>query len=413
MKKSGMLFLILFTLVLCRQTEKESVNTNHSSPNYYDTLSSHFLHELEFEPFESLSEEHWDSINHTIILPPNKRKTQRSNNYKTFGWHLYSTGSAYKNYDFSQLWGVSYFAYIINPENGLYKNIHQWKTTGLVDSANINGCKVFLTLANFGEKNNNTFLSKPIAQQTLTDTVGQLLLLRNADGINIDFEGIHPENKRQFSNFVKTISKKLKGINPEFQISLCLYAVDYHEIFEITEIDSFIDFYTLMGYDYYGSFSSFAGPVAPLNSSKTFGPNSLQSSVNYYLKKDVKPEKLIVGLPHYGADWIVQDSAVIAKTEKFHSHKSYKTIKSEILNVDTIAIQFDSTSATNYCNFQINGKIRQLWFDDVETLSLKYDWIKQEKLAGVAVWALGFDNGSTELWNLLSEKFGETSFNNE
>jgi len=134
MKKSGMLILILFTLVSCHHlTEKESGKTTHSLPDNYDTLSSHFLHELEFEPFESLSEEYWDSINSTIILKPNKTKPKRSNNYKTFGWHLYSTGSAYQNYNFALLWGVSYFAYIVNPENGSYKNIHQWNKFQYLD----------------------------------------------------------------------------------------------------------------------------------------------------------------------------------------------------------------------------------------------------------------------------------------
>ena len=50
---------------------------------------------------------------------------------------------------------------------------------------------------------------------------------------------------------------------------------------------------------------------------------------------------------------------------------------------------------------------RQLFFEDVKSLSIKYDWIKRNKIGGVGIWALGYDNEHPELWNLLSKKFSE------
>lgn len=406
MRKFSVLVYTVLTLLACNNKAGKNLESKKTGgADSAGIVSSHVLHEMAFGHHQSLSEDYWDSLNKTVLSPPDLRNSIRNKNYKTFGWHLYSRGSAYKAYRFSLLWGVSYFAYILNPENGSYKNIHQWKTSGLIDSAKVWGSNVFLTLANFGESNNSLFLNNAKAQGTTIDSVKQLLLLRNADGINIDFENVHAENKEQFMTFIKTISQELKSVNPGSQVSVCLYAVDYQKIFDINKIDSFVDFYTLMGYDYYGSFSPYAGPVAPLVSSKRFGKNSLESSVDYYVSLGVKPEKLILGLPHYGADWIVGDTTLIAKAEKFHSHKSYKTIKNEILNEETIAIHFDSTATSNYCNFLMDGKQIQLWFDGVESLSYKYDWIKQQNLAGVGIWALGFDNGSKDLWDLLSEKF--------
>jgi spore germination protein YaaH len=91
---------------------------------------------------------------------------------------------------------------LINPETGGYKNIHQWKTTELIDSAKAYNCKVFLTISNFGGKNNDTFLSNSKSQETLADSIISLLSLRNANGINIDFEGLQPESKVKFTKFI-------------------------------------------------------------------------------------------------------------------------------------------------------------------------------------------------------------------
>jgi hypothetical protein len=41
--------------------------------------------------------------------------------------------------------------------------------------------------------------------------------------------------------------------------------------------------------------------------------------------------------------------------------------------------------------------------------SIKYDWIKKNKLGGVGIWALGYDNGYSDLWDILAEKFSEES----
>ena len=234
MRKFSVLAYFVLALLACNDKAEEKPESKKAGgAGSAGVVSSHVLHEMAFGHHQSPSEDYWDSLNNTVLSPPDPGNIIRNKNYKTFGWHLYSRGSAYKTYRFSLLWGVSYFAYILNPENGSYKNIHQWKTTSLVDSAKAWGSRVFLTLANFGESNNAIFLRNAKAQQTLTDSVKQLLLYRNADGINIDFENVHAENKEQFTAFIKTISQELKNVNPDFQVSVCLYAVDDQKIFDM------------------------------------------------------------------------------------------------------------------------------------------------------------------------------------
>lgn len=380
-------------------------------------ISQRYLHEKTYGDFNFKNEQEWDSLNNISHEQVLFTKEKVHPDIRTFGWHIYSNGSSWKNYNFRMLWGLSYFSYVIQPETGNYKSIHQWKTTALIDSAKVNDCKVFLSVSNFGSDNNSIFLENSKAQRTLIDSLSSLLALRAADGINIDFEGVSKKNKEDFTKFILKVSKKLKQDNPKYMISLCLYATDWNDIFEIDAIDPYIDFYTLMGYDYYGGFSKTTGPVSPLKKSVKFG-NGLEKSVNAYKNKGVHLNKLIIGLPYYGAEWYTKNSEIGAIVTKFKSHPPYNSIRELYIDSLNIPLQFDPKSSSSYIVIKDSvNDYRQLFFEDVKSLSIKYDWIKKNKIGGVGIWALGYDNGYPELWNLLTEKFSQkqnsTLYNNK
>ncbi len=407
--KNKILLLLPLILISCAtdQKNKKIVITPDTTDITKSYGTSDFRKNIKSSDINLKTEAQWDSVNELKKHYKHESGYRRHKDYKTFGWHMYSEGSAYKNYDFSLLWGISYFSYTINPRTGSYHEIHQWKTTNLVDSAKANNCKVFLSVTNFGAKNNATFLANPKAQETLIDSVSALLKLRDADGVNIDFEGVSKKNKQEFSNFLVNLSTKLRNDNSKYQISLALYAVDGNRIFDIKTIDPYINFYTMMGYDYYGSFSHHAGPIAPLKSSTTWGKNSLEHSVNYYIEQGVQPSKLIVGLPYYGGEWQTNTESIPGKVIKFTNHYTYDQIKKKI-NSLRLTPTYDANSATAYVVYKdTQGKDKQIWFDDSLSLSSKYDWMKSKNIAGIGIWALGYDRENKELWELLADKFGQ------
>lgn len=400
--------LAMITLVMLGGcgTDQNVKTTNPGIANDNDSLrSQRYLHEKKYAGIHLKSEQDWDSLNMITVKKTPLHKGNVHPDIRTFGWHLYSNGSVWKNYNLSMLWGLSYFSYAVQPKTGSYTSIHQWKTTTLIDSAKAANCKVFLSVSNFGHKNNAIFLDNPKAQHTLIDSLSSLLALRSADGINIDFEGVSKNDKVSFTKFIVTISKRLKEDNPNYNISLCLYAEDWNDIFDITTIDPYIDFYTLMGYDYYGGFSKTTGPVTPLNWSTTFG-NGLKHSVQYYQNKGVHLDKLIVGLPYYGAEWNTEKPEPGSKVLRFRDHPPYKAIRKIYIDSLQAPVQFDSISTSSYIVVpDRNNTYRQLFFEDQKSLGIKYDWIKNNKIKGVGIWALGYDDGYPELWNLLIEKF--------
>lgn len=392
------ILIFVLTLLSCVKKEYSSIDsTNEVKPRYGIPKAETGL--------DSMTEKQWDSINGNPIIKEQQYKDtlDRHEKYKTFGWHLYSKGTAYKQYDFSKLWGIAYFSYEVNPNTGSYKTIHNWKTTGLVESAKAKECKVFLTVTNFGRANNRQFLTNKKAQQRLQDSLISLLSYRNADGINIDFEGMHGESKEGFTSFIQGLSKRLKEGSKKYILTLSLYAVDTHKVFDIKQLNKSVDVYTLMGYDYYGGFSKHAGPIAPLEPSRTFGQSCVAESVKYYLNQGLAKDKLIVGLPYYGGLWETTGEKLPRLAKKFEKHLSYASIKSDFIINRGMKPRYEASVASAYIDI---GNNQQLWFDDSLSLAKKYDYVKEKELAGVGIWALGYDEGDSELWQLLGDKFG-------
>ena len=358
--------------------------------------------------YQELSRQ-WDTGGEIVDSKYGSGKVLREG-LEVFGWHPYYMGNAYQSYNFNLLTTIAYFSYDVNPETGNYRSeypINDWKTTGLIDSAHTKGCDVLLTVTNHGASNNEIFLNNLIAQQNLIDSLITLLELREADGININFEGLPAGMTSQMTAFVKSTSAVLKQINPKYQVTLALPAIDHTEAYDIEELMPFVDRFVIMGYDYHSGASETPGPIAPLppKGKESTNQNNLKNSVDNYVSKGLPQSKMIMAFPYYGRVWEASDTSF--SDAQFVEALTYRSIRT---NYEPIyPIQFDTSSTSYYFEYldTITNKQVQCWFDNENSLGIKYDWVNKEKLRGIGIWALGYDNGYTELWSLIDEKFTE------
>lgn len=405
-----LLCLCILAVLGCPKSEspastEPTAETSEPDSNY---IGPHYSHHAPTAHLKLATEQQWDSLNgrDTIPPPPKTIRSPRNPKHKTFGWHLYSKGSLYTQYHFELLWGVAYFSYLLDPATGDYKDIHQWKTTALVDSAKAAGTKVFLTVSNFGASANSTFLQNSTARHRLADSLVSLLHERDADGVNLDFEGMGEGTGPHFSTFVAEIANRLKAENPDWMVTVALYAIDRHAAFEIDKLNPHVDLYTLMAYDYYGSWSKHAGPVSPLQASHRWGASGVAPSVQNYLDKGVPKEKLIVGLPYYGHVWQTENADVPGKAVRSIGSITYANARSEYVDAGA-DLRFDSLGTAGYVVQESEGTWKQVWFDDSLSLKRKFQWVKGQGFAGVGIWALGYDAGTNALWEVLESEYGE------
>ncbi len=90
---------------------------------------------------------------------------------------------------------------------------------------------------------------------------------------------------------------------PGAEVSIAAPAVNWNDKINIPVLNNYIDFYVVMGYDYYWSGSDFAGPVSPLYSVTGSYNYNFSKTISYYQSQSVPNEKIIIAVPYYAYQW--------------------------------------------------------------------------------------------------------------
>ena len=326
-------------------------------------------------------------------------------NKKVFGWHPYWVGSTYTSYQWNLLSDLCYFSYDASPSTGNNTNASfAWTTASVVTVAKNNGTKIHICATMFS--GHSTFWASTTAQTTFINNIVSLLNARGGDGVNIDFEGMGSSDKIPFTNFMINLNNALNTANPNYKLSVCLYAVDWSGTFDVPALNNIVDLFTIMGYDYYYSGSTTAGPTSPLYNYQTSYNYTVAKSITYYIKQGASPSKLLLGLPYYGREWEVTSNTTPATTTgNFNSSRTLSYILNNSSIYSATNKHWEGACYSPYYSYQSSSMWRQCFIDDIYSLGRKYDMVNQRGLGGIAIWALGYDAGMTSYWTLLQNKF--------
>ena len=323
-------------------------------------------------------------------------------NKRVYGWHPYWSNGLQTNYDWAGLSDLCYFAYEVNSSTGNSSNTHNWSTATVVTDAQANGVNVTLCATLFS--GHTTFFASSASQQTLITNLINAVQARNAKGVNIDFEGMGASHNTAFTNFMINLCNQMHAAIPGSEISIALYAVEWSNIFDITALDPYVDLFIIMGYDYYYSGSATAGPEDPLYNFQTSYNYTLTKSITHYLNKGATPAKLLLGLPYYGREWSTNVGTTPGSTTGSTNSVMYKNFK---LNTNGYynSRQWDVNSFSTWYPSQRSGQWWQCFIDDEYSLSKRFDLVNQRGIGGIGIWALGYDDGYSDFWDLIQNKF--------
>jgi spore germination protein YaaH len=329
--------------------------------------------------------------------------------HTVYGWAPYwQTSSDIASYEYSNLTHVAYFSYEVNPTNGGCLNMHGWTTTPLVETAHSNGVKVVLTATLFGSAGNKLLLQNTNACNKLATNLVNAVVSRGGDGICIDFESVGSWTgaTAALNKFMTNLIAKAHAANLE--VGIALPSVDWYADFGVGVYETAgIDQMLVMGYDYYYAGSSTPGPVAPLKSSaKWVGASSWCSvdySVQYYLAKLSSPAKLMLAVPFYGRRWGAKSAALGAESlgSSYSSALAYASCASL---ASTYGRKWETNASVPYCVYTNSSVVRQCFYDDAESLGLKFDYAKTNSLGGIGIWCL--TQAHSDLWDAVADAFG-------
>ncbi|QOJ27392.1 MAG: T9SS type A sorting domain-containing protein [Ignavibacteriales bacterium] len=385
------LLLLILSICLFAQQEKSV----HQSESEYYSRNPGLVGREFFKASANPELEGIESVSHQI-----------------YGFHPYWVSDATASgYYYSLLTHVAYFSAEVDNSTsttGGFSTTRNWATTQVVDYCKKNGVKIHLTITMFS--NHDRVLANAAYRTNLVNNIITQVNLRGADGANIDFETISSGQKDNFRLFIAELGSALKANNLELVIELP--AVDWSNIFDntfFTTVNSNIDFYFLMAYDYYYKGSSTAGPISPLTTGTSI--RHVMRSITTYNSVGVPLNKLITGFNYYGYEWPVSASTRMASATAEGVTKTFSQVKTAISTIPSGDKFFDDTYKSPWYRYQSGSQWYQTWYDDSLSLSMKYDSIKSRGCAGTGMWALSYDGANTDLWGALKKAFASESNN--
>ncbi|GAA4055285.1 hypothetical protein GCM10022409_48050 [Hymenobacter glaciei] len=216
---------------------------------------------------------------------------------------------------------------------------------------------------------------------------------------------------QELQNFLRLLSARLKAGPHKSLIALSMPAVDSTRTYaNLQHVQDVVQLFILKAFDYTPYNQVVPGPLAPLNPGDPWGPYSVTTSVAYYLQFGHVPRpQLVVGFPHLAKYWQVDSVGnELVGDEHAPEYWTNRQLRSHLPLGDT-KLDLTSLSRNTSSLARTYGlDPPQAWWEDSASLAPKYAWVKKEQLAGVGIWALGYDDGSRQTWHLLQASFTTT-----
>ena len=364
------------------------------------------IHQIEWEKHKNDAKVLRKPESAKDIIPLNKVAfEQKSLSHYVFGYlpyWVYNDPPLY--FQFDLLTHIALFDFEVNPATGAIGNPSNWPWTLLINTAHTNGVKVIMCVVEFDNDDIHTIITNPTVKNNFFEKVKGKIETYNLDGINIDFEGLHSlDRSNNINPFMAELTDYVHtNIGSDKEVSFAGPAVNWSS-WNLPGLAASCDYIFIMGYSFWGSWSTTAGPSAPLvggsiNITKTL------TDVNsgYGTVVNNNPEKLILGVPYYGNKWRTANQSEGSDALEYIGSKTYANAKQELGSRDLL---WSTNYKTSWFTFEENSNYYQTWFDNDSSLGLKYDLAKSKNLKGVGMWALGYDDYHSELWDLLRDRF--------
>jgi len=241
------------------------------------------------------------------------------------------------------------------------------------------------------------------------------------DGVDIDWEfpvsgGLQLGKPEDRENFTRLLRELRLTLGDEYLLTIASSGnPDRLALLEIEDFVPYLDWISLMTYDYHGSWEANGGKTghnAPLynNNDPVNHRFNIDSAVKYLIERGVPAQKIVVGLAFYGrsASGVQGEEGLYAPFTgpgpgSFEDGLlDYKDIKENYLEKNGYDYFWDDTAKVPYLFNQDRKEF--VSFDDSRSIEGKASYVAGNDLSGVMFWELSGDNG--ELIEAISSGFG-------
>jgi spore germination protein YaaH len=318
---------------------------------------------------------------------------------------------------------LAYFSLTIGPDGFIvtsqedylepgYNKLDSEELSNIANFVTQNQGKVDLVLSQFDNEDIEHLISNQTAQQNLLLSLDSLILSMPISGINLDIEytgEVDQKTRDNFTQLIITVRQHLQSKFKHIKLSIDMYASAANRplIWDIEKIAPYVDYIIVMAYDYHRASSSQAGPVAPLFGSKKYWEYDINTHIKAFSKM-VPKEKILLGIPFYGYEWQTDSREPQANSyPKTGATASYKRVEELLERSKTEDLKleehWDETALSPYLVYEEDDEIYMIYYENKKSINYKIDYVKQLDLAGVAIWALGYEGEDRDLWEVIEK----------
>jgi spore germination protein YaaH len=228
------------------------------------------------------------------------------------------------------------------------------------------------------------------AQQRAATYLAYLAARDNFLGWQLDLEYIDPQDKSSYTQFVQRVAARLhkdgrllsiavvprfSDVYPDADPAREFHSGEWGAPYDFRALGRWVDFMTLMTYDHH-SVSTPPGPVA--------GYDWVKAALDYATER-VPPQKVLLGIPFYGREWIQSGDLTSARTLTFAEAQN----QMERLRVERL---WDERWRTPWFQYHDDSGLHTGWYEDSKSLEAKLELMQKYRLRGFAAWRLGVED---------------------
>jgi chitinase len=371
------------------------------------------------------------------ILAVSSSCTKTKNYYRVVGYI-----SGYNGFDFSKieagkLTHINYaFANIINGEvmfdtsgidNALLNKNDLEHLTHLRD---VNpSLKVIISVGGWGWSGNFSDAAyNDSTRNRFAASAAKFISENNLDGIDLDWEypnqpgagnKYRAEDKTNFTLLLKAIRERLDSLgleNPgkEYLLTVATGGDSaYVANTVLGDVSDYVDFINIMSYDLHNGNTKQAGHHTNLYISKYDSPfgDATDRAVKMHLDAGVPAEKINIGIPFYGRRWkhvVPVNNGLYQQSPSGGEGVPYRIVK-EALQDPLFKRYWDSTALAPWLWNSRDSVF--ISYDDMSSIKIKMDYVKEHKLGGVMFWEYAEDTDGS-LLNAIDNGLGKPEKSN-
>jgi chitinase len=271
--------------------------------------------------------------------------------------------------------------------------------------------KILISMGGAGQSDGFAPMSADSSTRaTFINNVINFLETNHYDGVDIDWEvPVNNTQAQQLTTLIKEMRQKFDEVDSTWLITMAVPAdASEGQFFEFEKMVNYVNWFGVMAYDFYGSWSSTSGPNAPLYKSRQNVEGSGSDAVQYMnITRKVPKNKLVFGIPFYGKEF--NTSGWYKPFTGSVPEYTYSDAMSTVAN-GKWQYNWDNTAEVP---FYINSDSTKLiTFDDTASIHAKVEFSMQQQLAGIMIWALGQDlyNGGQPLLEEVGKAVKELTY---